>query len=168
LEPRETDSYKIFLEIIEFYRIQPKIGPLQIEKIEEYLTLMSAHYQNFSAEIEDCIGLEEPIELEKIIDVLNSYLSIVGEELAKIFPEEINDYSPICLSFSNKLNEIQAIELYKNMNGNQNNQYGISEDLDKLEESVYESNFSDKFAILTQKLMGSINSDLIVKVEDLV
>lgn len=171
MKPKKTDNFKAIgeiIEIIDFYRIQPKIQPFQIEKIEEYLTLMNAHYQNFSAEIEDCIGLEEPIALEKVIDVLNSYLSIVGDELVKIFPEKTTDCSPIRLPFSTNLSEIQVLELYRNFNGGKNDQYEIRDELDRLEEKMYESCFLDKFAILTKKLISRINSDLIVRVEDLV
>ncbi|WP_372751014.1 hypothetical protein [Labilibaculum sp.] len=168
MRPKITEKYEKYLEIIEFYRIQPKVDALQIEKIEEYLTLMSAHYQNFCADIEDCIGLPEPVELEIIMDVLNSYLNVVGEEIVKIFPEEVKRFSPINLQFSSCLNEVQAIELYRNFNGLQSDFYGIKDDLDEIEKNVFESSFINEFAVLTKKLISSINSDLIVRVEDLI
>ncbi|MBN2595231.1 hypothetical protein [Labilibaculum sp.] len=161
------NSYESILNIIEFYRIQPRIQDFQIEKIEEYLILMSAHYQESLREIDDCIGLSEPVCLEDIVDVLNSYLNKVGEELEKIFPENINVFSPINIHSNAKIIEIQALELYRNFNGGESDLYRIKEALDCLDNNIYEEDFAENFALLTKDILSKINSDLIVKVDDL-
>ncbi|WP_461643131.1 hypothetical protein [Labilibaculum euxinus] len=162
-----SDSYESILNIIEFYRIQPRIQDLQIEKIEEYLILMSAHYIESIREIDDCIGLSEPACLEDIIDVLNSYLSKVGEELEKIFPEDINVFTPVNIHSNAGIIEIQALELYRNFNGGESNLYQIKETLDCLENNIYEEDFAEKLALLTKDILFKINSNLIVRVDDL-
>lgn len=161
-------AYEAIWDILEFYKIQPKVQDLQIEKIEEYLVLMNAHYQDSMMDIDECIGLEEPVCLEDIVDVLNSYLNRVGEELIKIFPENTNAISPIHLHSNTGVSEIQAIELYRNFNAREKDLFQIKELIDDLETYVYEDNFADKLAILTKDLLSKINSDLIVRVDDLI
>lgn len=168
LNKKESITYEAIWNILEFYRIQPKVKELQIEKIEEYLLVMNAHYEESITEIDDCIGLSEPIHLEEIVDVLNSYLNKVGEELIKIFPEEAIAISPINLFFNAKVSEIQLIELYSNFNDRERDLYQIKEALDDLENFIYKESFADKLAIITKKLISKINSDVIVRVDDLI
>ncbi|PKQ60272.1 hypothetical protein BZG02_19940 [Labilibaculum filiforme] len=162
-----SNSYEYISNIIEFYRIQPRIQDLQIEKVEEYLLVMNAHYQNSIQEIEACIDSQEPISMEELVDILNSYLNMVGEELSKIFPNEEREIAPIHLHSKHEISEIQAIELYRNFNGSKN-LYRINEQLTALEKDIYEGDFVNKLAVLTEDLLSRINSDLIVKVDDLV
>lgn len=128
---------------------------------------MNAHYQESIRDIDDCIGVSEPVCLEDIVDVLNSYINKVGEELDKIFPEDMNAFSPINIHSNAKIIEIQALELYRNFNGGESNLYRIKEELDCLGNNIYEENFAEKLAILTKNILSKINSDLIVRVDDL-
>jgi len=168
LNNKESITYEAIWDILEFYRIQPKVKELQIEKIEEYLIVMSAHYKESIIEINDCIGLSEPVCLNEIVDVLNSYLNKVEEELIKIFPDEVIAISPINLHSNTEVSEIQLIELYSNFNARESDLYQIKEILDDLENYMYEESFIDKLAILTKELISKINSDVIIRVDDLI
>lgn len=165
---KESITYEAIWDILEFYRIQPKVKELQLEKIEEYLIVMSAHYKESITEIDDCIGLSEPICLDEIVDVLNSYLNKVEEELIKIFPEEVIVISPINLHLNSGVSEIQLIELYSNFNAWESDLYQIKKALDNLENYMYDESFADKLAIITKELISKINSDVIVRVDDLI
>lgn len=165
---KESITYEAIWNILEFYRIQPKVKELQIEKIEEYLIVMSAYYKESITEIDDCIGLREPVRLDEIVDVLNSYLTKVEEELTKIFPEEAIVISPINLHSNTKISEIQTIELYRNFNSGERDLFQIKEAINDLETYVYEDIFADKLAIITKELISKINSDVIVRVDDLI
>ena len=165
---KESITYEAIWDILEFYRIQPKVKEPQIEKIEEYLIVMSAHYKESITEIDDCIGLSESVRFEEIVDVLNSYLNKVGEELIKIFPDEVIVISPINIHADTKISEIQIIELYSNFNARESDLYQIKEALDDLENHIYEETFADKLAIITKELISKINSDVIVRVDDLI
>lgn len=165
---KESITYEAIWDILEFYRIQPKVKELQIEKIEEYLILMNAHYQESMTDIDECIGSDEPVCLEDVVDVLNSYLNLVGEELMKIFPEEENVISPINMHSNSKISEIQTIELYRNFNARERDLFQIKEVIDDLETYVYDDFFSTKLANLTKDLISKINSDVIIRVDDLI
>ncbi len=161
-------AYEAIWNIIEFYKIQPRVQELQIEKIEEYLILMNAHYQKAMADIDECIGLDEPVCLEDVVDTLNSYLNLIGEELIKIFPEDENAISPINMHSDSKISEIQAIELYRSFNERERDLFQIKEAIDDLETSVFEENFAAKLAALTKDLISKINSNVIIRVDDLI
>ena len=136
--------------------------------VKEYLILMNAHYQESMADIDECIGLGEPVCLEDVVDILNSYLNLVGEELMKIFPEEENAISPINMHSNSKISEIQAIELYRNFNARERDLFQIKEAVNDLETYVYEESFSTKLATLTKDLISKINSDVVIRVDDLI
>lgn len=165
---KESIAYEAIWDILEFYRIQPKVKEFQIEKIEEYLILMNAHYQEAMTDIDGCINSDELVCLEDVVDVLNSYLNLVGEELMKIFPEEENVILPINMHVNSKISEIQAIELYRNFNARERDLFQIKEAIDDLETYLYEDVFSIKLGRLTKELMAKINSDVIVRVDDLI
>lgn len=165
---KESVTYEAMWNILEFYKIQPRVQELQIEKIEEYLILMNAHYQEAMTDIDECIGSNESVCLEDVEDVLNSYLNQVGEELIKIFPEEENTILPINKHSDSKTTEIQTVELYRNFNARERDRFQIKEAIDDLENYVYEEDFAAKLAILTKDLLSKINSDVIIRVDDLI
>jgi hypothetical protein len=168
LSNKASITYEAIWNIIEFYKIQPRVQELQIEKIEEYLILMNAHYQKSMTDIDECIGLDEPVCLEDVMETLNSYLNLIGEELIKIFPEDENAILPLNMHSDAKISEIQAIELYRNFNERERDLFQIKEAIDDLETSVFEENFAAKLAALTKDLISKINSDVIIRVDDLI
>jgi len=164
----ESNAYESIWDIIEFYRIQPKVQELQLEKIEEYLVLMNAYYQESMVEIGVHIGSEDVASLSDIIDVLNSYLSLIGEEIKKIFSEDENMISPIEILSGSAVNELQTIELLRRFNEGDRDVYEIKEALDRLETLVYEEDFVNELSFVIRNLITKINSDVIVRVDDLI
>lgn len=162
-----VNNYEFIWEIIEFYRIQPRVQEQQVEKIEEYLVLMNAHYQESIIEMDELLNTEDVVCLLDVIDVLNSYLSLVEEELAKIFPENNKTIHPIDVLANIAVNELQTIELFRKFNGGDSNVHQLKEDLDKLETMVYEEDFGKEIVLFTKDLIIKINSDVIIRVDDL-
>ncbi len=154
--------------IVDFYRIQPKVGDINIEKIEEYLLVMNSHYSESMTDLEEFSGSNEDLSIDDIIDVLNSYLSLVGEELNKIFKEENNKYSPIEFYSNESMNEIQVIELLRKFNGGEENLFQIKTNIDQIETIIYEEDFALSLLDLIKDLIEEINGELVVRVDDLI
>ncbi len=154
--------------IVDFYRIQPKMGQMNIEKIEEYLLVMNSHYSESINDLEEITESNEELILDDIIDILNSYLSLIGEELNNIFKEERSNYSPIDFHSRGAMNEIQIVELLRKFNGGEEDLFQIKERLDQIESIVYEQTFVQSLLELIKDLIAEINAELVVLVDDLV
>ncbi len=154
--------------IVDFYRIQPKMGQLNIEKIEEYLLVMNSHYSESINDLEEITESNEEPSLDDIVDILNSYLSLVGEELNQIFKEERNNYLPIDFHSRGTMNEIQIVELLRKFNGGEEDLFQIKELLNQTESVIYEQTFVQSLLELIKNLIAEINAELVVLVDDLV
>ncbi|MDQ2177908.1 hypothetical protein [Marinifilum sp. D714] len=164
----ETISEKrnqILQEIIEFYRIQPGVASEVLEKLEEYLLLMN------SITIEALNDLKElsyyQASLIDAIDVLNTLINSVVEESGKIFPNEDLEILPLNYTDEIALNELQVLEYLNNLNQADLNRFKLKDALQKLDEKIYEDEFSDLIMDIIEKLILAITSERIVKVEDL-
>ncbi|WP_282013958.1 hypothetical protein [Marinifilum flexuosum] len=164
----ETISEKrnqVLQEIIEFYKIQPGVSSEILEKLEEYLLLMN------SITIEALNDLEElssyQVNLTDTIDVLNTFINSIVEESEKIFPNEDIEILPLKYTDEMALNELQVLEYLKNLNQADLNRFKLMDALQELDEKLYEDEFPDLIMELVEKLILAINSERIVKVEDL-
>ncbi|WP_282125095.1 hypothetical protein [Marinifilum flexuosum] len=164
----ETISEKrnqVLQEIIEFYKIQPGVSSEILEKLEEYLLLMN------SITIEALNDLEElssyQVNLTDTIDVLNTFINSIVEESEKIFPNEDIEILPLKYTDEMALNELQVLEYLKNLNQADLNRFKLIDALQELDEKLYEDEFPDLIMELVEKLILAINSERIVKVEDL-
>lgn len=164
----ETISEKrnqILQEIIEFYKIQPGITNELLEKLEEYLLLMN------SITIEALNDLKElscyQVNLTDAIDVLNTFINSVVEESDKIFPNEDLEILPLDYADEISLNELQILEYLNNLNQSDLNRFKLQNALQEVDEKLYEDEFPEMIMNIIEKLILAINSDRIVKVEDL-
>lgn len=164
----ETISEKrnqVLQEIIEFYKIQPGVSSEILEKLEEYLLLMN------SITIEALNDLEElssyQVNLTDAIDVLNTFINSIVEESEKIFPNEDIEILPLKYTDEMALNELQVLEYLKNLNQTDSNRFKLMDDLLVLDEKLYEDEFPDLIIDIIENLILAINSERIVKVEDL-
>ncbi|RKD98532.1 hypothetical protein [Marinifilum flexuosum] len=164
----ETISEKrnqVLQEIIEFYKIQPGVSSEILEKLEEYLLLMN------SITIEALNDLEElssyQVNLTDTIDVLNTFINSIIEESEKIFPNEDIEILPLKYTDEMALNELQVLEYLKNLNQADLNRFKLMDALHELDEKLYDDEFPDLIMELVEKLILAINSERIVKVEDL-
>lgn len=154
--------------IVDFYRIQPKVGAINIEKIEEYLLVMNSHYSESITDLDELSESDEDLSLDDIIDVLNSYLSLIGEELINIFKEENINYSPIDFYSNMAMNEIQLIELLRRFNGGEEDLFQVKIKIDQIELMIYEEDFPQSLLDMIKDLITAINADLIIRVDDLI
>ncbi|WP_321281946.1 hypothetical protein [Marinifilum fragile] len=164
----ETISEKrnqILQEIIEFYKIQPGVTTELLEKLEEYLLLMN------SITIEALNDLKElscyQVNLTDAIDVLNTFINSVVEESDKIFPNEDLEILPLDYADEISLNELQILEYLNNLNQSDLNRFKLQNALQEVDEKLYEDEFPEMIMNIIEKLILAINSDRIVKVEDL-
>lgn len=164
----ETISEKrnqVLQEIIEFYKIQPGVSSEILEKLEEYLLLMN------SITIEALNDLEElssyQVNLTDAIDVLNTFINSIVEESEKIFPNEDIEILPLKYTDEMALNELQVLEYLRNLNQTDSNRFKLMDDLLVLDEKLYEDEFPDLIIDIIENLILAINSERIVKVEDL-
>ncbi|RUT79866.1 hypothetical protein [Ancylomarina longa] len=160
------DRAGINQNIIEFYKIQPGVKELQLEKIEEYLILMSSFYQDTIGELDDLKDDQSTDNLNVIIDILNSYINLVGVEIEKIFPDFPIRLEPIENKDFN-LNEIQIIEILQGLNKGDRDIWQIKGNLEELAELVFEDSFQSQFWLTISQLISNINAELTVWVDNL-
>jgi len=165
LETISEKRNQVLQEIIEFYKIQPGVSSEILEKLEEYLLLMN------SITIEALNDLEElssyQVNLTDTIDVLNTFINSIIEESEKIFPNEDIEILPLKYTDEMALNELQVLEYLKNLNQADLNRFKLMDALQELDEKLYDDEFPDLIMELVEKLILAINSERIVKVEDL-
>lgn len=157
---------QIIQNIVEFYQIQPGVSTSVLEKLEEYLVLMNSFV------IEALGDLNQQsyniVNLEDTVDVLNTYINSVKEESAKIFKDQELDILPLVLPTNNHTNEIQILEYLQKLNEGEINRFNLIEQLHKLDELLYDEEFTQQLSKVIQNLILAINSEIIVKVEDLI
>ena len=168
MNKRISISSEAIGQIVDFYKIQPRIGDVNIEKIEEYLLVMNSHYSASITDLNDLSESNEDLSFEDIIDILNSYLSLIGEELSKIFKEENKNYLPIDFYDEMVMNEIQIVELLQKFNGGEEDLFQVKTNLDEIESIIYEENFSQSILELIKILISTIHAELVVRVDDLI
>ncbi|MCY1634137.1 hypothetical protein [Marinifilum sp. D737] len=164
----ETISEKrnqVLQEIIEFYKIQPGVSSEILEKLEEYLLLMNSITIEALNDLEELSSYE--VNLTDTIDVLNTFINSIIEESEKIFPNEDIEILPLKYTDEMALNELQVLEYLKNLNQADLNRFKLMDALQELDEKLYEDEFPDLIMELVEKLILAINSERIVKVEDL-
>ncbi|MCT4602727.1 MAG: hypothetical protein N4A59_07500 [Marinifilum sp.] len=152
--------------LVEFYKIQPGISVSMLEKLEEYLVLMNSYLIEALCDLNEISYNFE--KLEDILDILNTYINSIVEENGKIFPDEDLEILPLNYPENVNLNEIQVLEYLRNINQGKLNRYNLSDLLIELDEKLYESDFSVLIIEIIEKLITVINSERIVKVEDLI
>lgn len=152
--------------LVEFYKIQPGISVSMLEKLEEYLVLMNSYLIEALCDLNEISYNFE--KLEDILDILNTYINSIVEENGKIFPDEDLEILPLNYPENVNLNEIQILEYLRNINQGKLNRYNLSDLLIELDEKLYESDFSVLIIEIIEKLITVINSERIVKVEDLI
>lgn len=154
--------------IVDFYRIQPKLNQVSIEKIEEYLLVMNSHYSESIADLDEISDAKEELCLNDLMDILNSYLSLVGEELSKIFKDESHNYTPINFYSKDDISEVQLIELLRKFNGGEADLFQMNGSLNQIEAKVYDQDFALALVNLIENLITQINAELVVRVDDLI
>jgi hypothetical protein len=137
-----------------------------LEKLEEYLVLMNSYLIEALCDLNEISYNFE--KLEDILDILNTYINSIVEENGKIFPDEDLEILPLNYPENVNLNEIQVLEYLRNINQGKLNRYNLSDLLIELDEKLYESDFSVLIIEIIEKLITVINSERIVKVEDLI
>lgn len=150
---------QIIHDVIDFYQLQPGVKPVHIEKIEEYLILIDSFFREAILELLLC---DKSVDL---FDVLNSYINSITEEYEKIFPEEDLGIYLIEI-FDKNLNELQICEALQRFN--YNNRFRIHQHLQNLEENIFEDEFDQLLQLAIQQLICSINSEIFIKVDDLI
>lgn len=168
MSDKSAITYESIWEIIEFYRVQPKVQDVQLEKIEEYLILMNAHFQNTYSEIDELQKSEEEINLIDVLDIFNSYLNVIEEEMEKIFQNYVSGLSPVEIHEEDSLHDLQTVELLRVMNGGNNDHFQLLASIDELDGLLYEEDFKIKYTDVVKNLISRINAGLIIKVDDLI
>ena len=152
--------------LVEFYKIQPGVSVSVLEKLEEYLVLMNSYLIEALYDLNEISYNFE--KLEDILDILNTYINSIVEENGKIFPDEDLEILPLNYPENVNLNEIQVLEYLRNINQGKLNRYNLNDLLIELDEKLYEDDFSVLIIEIIEKLITVINSERIVKVEDLI
>jgi len=160
-------NYEIIQNIIEFYKLQPGVKNNHLDKLEEYLVVLSSFISDAFNDLNEIRNSEVIDNYEDIIDVLNSYINSVSEEVKKIFLDDSISITPLLYDDQFNLNEIQIIEYYKKINNGDQNEMNLSEYINSLENSLYDKTFGENLCDLTLLTIKEINSDLIIRVEDL-
>lgn len=160
-------NYEIIQNIIEFYKLQPGVKNNHLDKLEEYLVVLSSFISDAFNDLNEIRNSEVIDNYEDIIDVLNSYINSVSEEIKKIFLDDNISITPLLYDDQFNLNEIQIIEYYKKINNGDQNEMNLSEYINSLENSLYDKAFGEILCDLTLSTIKEINSDLIIRVEDL-
>jgi hypothetical protein len=137
-----------------------------LEKLEEYLVLMNSYLIEALCDLNEISYNFE--KLEDILDILNTYINSIVEENGKIFPDEDLEILPLNYPENVNLNEIQILEYLRNINQGKLNRYNLNDLLIELDEKLYEDDFSVLIIEIIEKLITVINSERIVKVEDLI
>lgn len=168
MEKDNISRLEILENILEFYKLQPGMNKEgKIEKVEEYLLLMHALYNDYSNEIED-LEINDIDFLENLFDCFNSYINAVSEEMSKIFEESLFELFPIPIYGFSIVLPIHCIEMIQNWNKSEQDYWGIKAELSGLEELVESDLFFQDFLSLIEKLMSCINTKLVVAIEDLI
>lgn len=158
---------EIIQQIIDFYKLQPGISDDDLIKIEEYLLVISSLIINVTEELEDLRKDNLQIKLTDLFDALNSYIVSVNDQIKKIFTDNCLNINPLFYDDKCMLYNIQIIEYLKNVNNAANNSIDLSKDIVLLEEELY----TDKFGLILcdtlEKMILQINSELMVRVEEL-
>ena len=157
---------QIVQNIVEFYQIQSGLSASILEKLEEYLVLMNSFVVEALEDINQ-LAYKDDIQ-EDILDILNTYINSVKEENSKIFTDQELDIQPFVLPENNNINEIQILEYFQKVNKGELNRFNLREHLQKLDEQLYDKKFISQLLKVSKELILAINSEIIVKVEDLI
>ena len=163
----EKYNYAIIQNIIEFYRLQPGVKDCDLDKLEEYMVLIGSFSSEAFNDLNEINNSKVIDNYEDIVGVLNRYINLVLEEMNKIFPNKIINISPLLSDEQFDLNEIQIIEYYKRINKGEQDKMRLSEQLQLLENSLFDKDFGEKLADITLMTIKRINSDLMIRMEDL-
>jgi len=168
MEQESISRLEILENIMEFYKVQPGMNKDEkLEKVEAYLLLMHALYNEYSNELVE-LDTSDVDFMENLFDCFNGYLNAVGEEVDKIFDENIVDLTLIPIFGFSIVLPIHGIEMIKTWNKYEQDIWQIGDELSKLDELVESDLFFDNFLDLIGKLMLRINAKLVVAVEDLI
>ncbi|WP_372642703.1 hypothetical protein [Ancylomarina sp.] len=168
MDQESVSRLEILGNILEFYKVQPGMNKDgKLEKVEEYLLLMHALYSESSKELDE-LDINDIDFLENLFDTFNGYLNAVGEEMDKIFDENIIDLTLIPIFGFSIVLPIHSIEMIKAWNKTEQDYWRIEYELSKLEELVESDLFFEHFSYLIKKLMLKINAKLVVAIEDLI
>ena len=173
-EFREKNTYaiaeiknQIVQDIVDFYKIQPGVSASVLEKLEEYLILMNSFVIEALEDLNN-LSYSVQVNLEDMMDVLNTYINSVKEESGKIFKDQELDILPLVLPENSYTNEIQVLEYLQKLNKGELNRYNLSEQLQQLDEMLYDEEFAVQLLKVSKDLILAINSEIIVRVEDLI
>ena len=168
MDQESVSRLEILENILEFYKVQPGMNKDgKLEKVEEYLLLMHALYSDSSEELDE-LDINDIDFLENIFDSFNGYLNAVGEEMDKIFDENVIDLTLIPIFGFSIVLPIHSIEMIKAWNKSEQDYWHIENELSQLEELVESDSFFEKFLELIEMLMLRINAKLVVEVENLI
>jgi len=168
MEQEGISRLEILENIMDFYKVQPGMNKDEkLEKVEAYLLLMHALYNEYSNELVE-LDTSDVDFMENLFDCFNGYLNAVGEEVDKIFDENIVDLTLIPIFGFSIVLPIHGIEMIKTWNKYEQDIWQIGDELSKLDELVESDLFFDNFLDLIGKLMLRINAKLVVAVEDLI
>ncbi len=168
MEQENISRLEILENILEFYRVQPGMNKDgKIEKVESYLLLMHSIYSDSKNELEE-LDISDVDFLENTFDCFNGYLNALGEEINKIFEEDVFKLMPIPIYGFSIILPIHCIEMIKNWNKSEQDYWQIGDELSRLDEWVESDLFFENFLALIEKLMLRINAKLVVAIEDLI
>lgn len=168
MDQESVSRLEILENILEFYKVQPGMNKDgKLEKVEEYLLLMHALYSESSNELDE-LDINDIDFLENLFDSFNGYLNAVGEEMDKIFDENVIDLTLIPIFGFSIVLPIHSIEMIKAWNKSEQDYWRIETELSQLEELVESDLFFEKFLELIEILMFRINAKLVIEVENLI
>ena len=168
MDQESVSRLEILENILEFYKVQPGMNKDgKLEKVEEYLLLMHALYSDSSEELDE-LDINDIDFLENLFDSFNGYLNAVGEEMDKIFDENVIDLTLIPIFGFSIVLPIHSIEMIKAWNKSEQDYWRIETELSQLEELVESDLFFEKFLELIEILMLRINAKLVIEVENLI
>jgi hypothetical protein len=168
MDQESVSRLEILENILEFYKVQPGMNKDgKLEKVEEYLLLMHALYSDYSEELDE-LDINDIDFLENLFDSFNGYLNAVGEEMDKIFDENVIDLTLIPIFGFSIVLPIHSIEMIKAWNKSEQDYWRIETELSQLEELVESDLFFEKFLELVEILMLRINAKLVIEVENLI
>lgn len=168
MEQENISRLEILDNILEFYKVQPGMNKDgKIEKIESYLLLLHAIYNDSTNELRE-LDLNDVDFLEDLFDCFNGYLNALGEEVNKIFGNDVFGLLPIPIYGFSIILPIHCLEMVKNWNKSEQDCWQIGDELSNLEELVESDLFFEKFLTLIETLMLRINAKLVTAIEDLI
>lgn len=163
-----SDSNDSIQNIIEFYKIQPGIKEFHLEKIEEYLLVLKSKYQKVLEELDGFSDVEPIDSVKDMYCILNFYINEVVEEIGKIFEKENTAFLLIEIPGDCTWTVNEIVELLRDFNLKNKDRWNLNDKINCLNSLLPEEVFLENIIRIIKEIIDNINSEIVVRVEDLI